>query len=107
MARPLVSMRLDSEMSREGWKRVYQVQPDGSRKLVWEGDVRNWLNWTPPESLRDAVAQDEAPLVKTDPQRRCEATTRAGLAYVGRPVVGSCFCKRHQTRRETACAPVA
>lgn len=100
------SMRLDSEMSPEGWKRVYQVQADGSRKLVWEGDLREWLNWLPPEPLRDAAAQGEVPLVKTDPARRCEATTRARLACVGRPVVGSRFCKRHQTRRETVCAPV-
>lgn len=42
-----------------------------------------------------------------DYNRRCEATTRAGLACAGRPLVGSAFCKRHQTLRETACVPVA
>ena len=99
------SMRLDSEMSPEGWKSVYQVQSDGSRKLVWEGTASDWLNWTPPDSLREAVVEDAAPLVKTDPDRRCEATTRAGLVCVGRPLVGSPFCKRHQ-RQEAACVPV-
>ncbi|MBI4537142.1 MAG: bifunctional DNA primase/polymerase [candidate division NC10 bacterium] len=107
MGKVRASMRLDSEMSSEVRKRVYQVQADGSRKPVWEGGVQDWLNWTPPDSLREAVVQDAAPLVKTDPNRRCEATTRAGLVCVGRPLVGSQFCKRHQMWRERACAPVA
>jgi hypothetical protein len=104
---PRASMRLDSETSPQGWKTVYQVHADGSRKLVWEGTISQWLEWTPPESLRDAVAQGGATPVKTDPHRRCEATTWAGLSCVGRPMVGSPFCKRHQNRREPACAPVA
>jgi len=44
--------------------------------------------------------------VATDSHRRCEATTQAGLACVGRPLVGSLFCKRHQKRTEALCAPV-
>ena len=56
----------------------------------------------PPSEARQATLSD-AP---TDPDRRCEATTRAGLACVGRPVVGSLICTRHQNRREAACALV-
>jgi hypothetical protein len=41
-----------------------------------------------------------------DYSRRCEATTREGLACVGRPLVGSPYCRWHQKRRERACVPV-
>jgi hypothetical protein len=45
--------------------------------------------------------------LRVDMSRRCQATTLAGLACVGRPMVGSPFCKRHQNRGRPACAPVA
>ncbi len=57
--------------------------------------------------IAEGLGREAEQTADVDPDRRCEATTRAGLTCVGRPVVDSPFCKRHQTWKETACAPVA
>jgi hypothetical protein len=52
------------------------------------------------------VAVDRNRRVEVDLDRRCEATTKNGLACVSRPIIGSPFCRWHQTREAAECLPV-
>ncbi len=35
---------LTSDTDAFGWKRVFYVHPDGTRELVWEGTLEDWLH---------------------------------------------------------------
>ncbi len=51
-----------------GRKRVFQVQPDGSERVVWEGTLVEFLTWTPPECLRYPVESgDGEPEIEANP----------------------------------------
>ena len=58
------------------------------------------------QEILAALGEESARPVAVDHERRCEAVTKGGLACVGRPLVGSPFCKRHQGREAAICATV-
>lgn len=90
-----------------------ETRVEAIRKLLetFSGDRRGTRSYAlragySESEITAALGEHSEPTVEVDRDRRCEATTGARLACVGRPLVGSRFCKRHQTRGETACAPV-
>jgi hypothetical protein len=67
----------------------------GDRRLTVA--VARRTGYTEPE-ITAALGEESARPVAVDRSRRCEAVTATGLACVGRPLVGSLFCRRHQTK---------